>query len=120
MITTSPVTVLHGDFDVEGDANSMRALLFGLLADRAFPIVEHYRSDLYHDANWLRRYVTGPGVFFFAVRTSGTSIGDDERLVSLYNDHAYRVELVAHPRNDEAAKWNRWNVYITEMSNAVS
>ncbi len=61
------------------DEASVKALLFGHLANRAQPVVEHYRSDLYHDAMWLHEQVSGPTSFEWSCRQSGTHIGTDLR-----------------------------------------
>ena len=46
-----------GDFTKAVDTRSIRALLFGAMLDRAQSVVELYRSDLFHDALWIEKYV---------------------------------------------------------------
>jgi hypothetical protein len=75
---------------------SFRAHLFATLLDLAVPIVEHYRSDLFHDAGWVREHVTGnPLVFWFGARSTGTNLGTDSRLVIEFNDHVWRIEVLS-------------------------
>ena len=61
----------------------LRPRVFGILADIAWPVVNNYRSDLYHDAMWLNENLSVPDCFYFAVDKSGTSIGTASALVSL-------------------------------------
>lgn len=72
---------------------STRGQLFARLLDLAFPMVEHYKGDLYSDALWLGKYVDGPTVFFYGVRETGTHIGTDGDLIMPYNRVTYRVEV---------------------------
>lgn len=48
--------------------------LFGHLVDRTDGIVEHYRSDLYRDAQRLQKELTGPTRFWWVARTWGTTM----------------------------------------------
>jgi hypothetical protein len=89
--------------------DSVRALLFGQLADLAFPVIQHYRSDLYHDARWIRDHVDGPGEFYFAVCDYGTSIGTDRYAVAQRGGHLYHVQLT---RDDRGS----WFAIIDEVS----
>lgn len=50
------------------------AVLFGHLVDRTDGTVEHYRSDLYRDAQRLQKSLTGPCRFWFVARSWGTNI----------------------------------------------
>ncbi len=82
-------TFLRGN-DVT-DLNQVPALVFGHLADLCAPVLQAYRSDLYHDAMWLTEHVTGQAVsFFFAFTDSSTYIGDDEKLARM-RQHVYTV-----------------------------
>ena len=54
----------------------MLAKLFGELLQRAAPVVQHYHSDLFHDAEWLRANVNGPTHFHWMARLNGTQIAD--------------------------------------------
>jgi hypothetical protein len=83
---------LTGWFEQIND--SVRALLFGELLKRAQPI-EHYPSDLYHDAHWIAEHVTGAMTFYWAARTWGSDIGTDRDLVAAAaaGKVVYRVEL---------------------------
>ena len=82
--TDVPATVRDGLIRLTGwfdqINNSVRALLFGEMVTRCQP-VEHYPSDLYHDAQWIATNVKGPMTFYWAPRTWGTGIGTDRTLV---------------------------------------
>lgn len=75
--TIETVTLTNGEFDNDGEARSLRALLFGAMLDRAESVVKHYRSDLFHDALWIEKYVASEMAWFWMVRTYGTHIGTD-------------------------------------------
>ena len=81
--------------------------LFGELLKLAYPRVQHYHSDFYHDALWIKRYVTGEMEFYYGVREYGTHIGTDAHLISAHNDVAYKVSVV---REDRV-----WYVVIDEV-----
>lgn len=55
---------------------SIRAMLFSRMLDLAEGRIKHYSSDLFHDALWLERNITGPMGFDWIARESGTFIGD--------------------------------------------
>jgi len=95
---TTETVRLTGWMSFEDGATSIRALLFGALVDRAILVVQHYRSDLFHDALWIDEFVTGPTTFDYVVRESGTNLGESAKVwVSISAGDAakfYRVELV--------------------------
>lgn len=102
----------HGE---EGqDLSAVRATLFGELVKLAAPVIEHYHSDLFHDARWIEEHVDGaPMSFDFVARPCGTYIGVDveamrEALVLKPTDRAYRV-AITHDRLEVVAT-------ITELS----
>ncbi|MHB1784381.1 MAG: hypothetical protein ACYCTE_17170 [Acidimicrobiales bacterium] len=81
---------------VEEIEDSVRALLFGEMLCRAGG-VQHYRSDLFHDAQFLAR-LDGPATFYWATRQSGTIISRDKESVEvqarvLGADAIWRIEL---------------------------
>lgn len=67
--------------------------VFGHLVRLAAPVVQEFHSDLYRDAQWLPKNVTGPCEVDFVVRHSGTYLGIN------------------------GAKWNMARTYITSPSN---
>lgn len=75
----------------------VRALLFGQLVKRTWGVLEHYPSDLYHDAQWVRENVNGPTEFLFMARLNGTDIGDlaqvQERITGSEPRTLYHVAL---------------------------
>lgn len=89
----SSKVIAYGDTDLE----SIRARVHGELVKLASPVVQHYQSDLYHDASWLQKYLTEetvfPWAFFYGVRDTGTSIGTDLDLVRYSNTFVYRVTV---------------------------
>lgn len=122
-------TVRHflrsGDDDVSlsepngGAMTSVHALTFGHLADLAAPIVTRYRSDLFHDAQWIARNVTVSGaVFYFGCDESGTAIGLDGGPVACSRpSHVWRVELVATRDSDPVTpgRVRRFDLDVTPL-----
>lgn len=68
-------------------------LVFGELMNLAWPIVIHYRSDLYHDAEWLRDNLQVSVPFYYGVRDTGTDIWLAGVIGFKSNLHKYRCEL---------------------------
>ena len=89
-----------------GYGNPLPSLLWEALLERALPVVEHYRSDLYWDAQWLDKYVTGPEEFYFGVHKYGTHIGTDLELIKGYSDVTYHVTVTV-------TDTGRWEAVIT-------
>jgi hypothetical protein len=70
------------------------AAVFAELVTLSRPIVSHYLSDLYHDALWLSRNLTGSDTtFYYGLRETGTSIGFDADLVGAHNVALYRIRV---------------------------
>lgn len=90
----------------------VRSMLFGELVRRSAPHLQHYHSDLFHDADWLTKSLNGPMTFFWTVRTWGTHIHDDFDLalavLGVSSDVArfYRVDVVCE-RHDWSADFTR-------------
>ncbi len=104
--TTSQVIRLTGWGTFEELGSSIKALLFGHLVDKAIEDgVRVYRSDLFHDALWVDKHVTGECDFLWGTREYGTSIGmDDEAMraaLSVLGGKLYRVRLFA-----EKGEWH--------------
>jgi len=77
-------------------SNSILHGVFGEMVKRATPVIKFYHGDLFTDAEWLRRNVTGPTSFEFCVRTSGTGIGESAPITADLNEgnaFLYRVTL---------------------------
>lgn len=92
------------------EIQKLRIMTFGVLADIAFPVVEHYRSDMYHDVLWINEHVNGPIEFFYSVNGWGTNIGDSEEYVAS-REIGYHVVVTA-----EVLEWNtRWKVVATPI-----
>lgn len=93
-LRTLPVTFLHS-----GDHELSLPLLFGELVKLAQPIVEHYHSDLWHDAAWIREHIPtsmavgGAYAFVYGVRDTGTSIGEDLGLTLPYNSDVWSITV---------------------------
>jgi hypothetical protein len=86
------VTVLQYDNTIDDDVSAVRQLVFGHLLSIAAPIVQHYHSDLYHDAIWLSRHLSGPSMtFYWSVDDCGTQIGTDA--IGHNRREAYRVTV---------------------------
>jgi hypothetical protein len=97
-------------FENDGDYRLIepaKGLMFGKLVDLSIEVVQHYRSDYYHDAKWIQEHVDGPSTFYYGFREWGTSIGTDPKLVAYGNDKLFRVDLVLSE--------HEWFVVLTEM-----
>lgn len=83
----------HADRPTDADTASARrstlALLYGAMVDRA-GIIQHYRSDLYHDALWLDREIHDATTFWWAPYQSGTNIGH-------LGDDLFRAQRAVNP-----------------------
>lgn len=86
--------------------------VFAELLQLAQPVVEHYHSDLYHDAIWLKDNLPNlmDDGFYFGIRTHGTHIGTDRRLIQNYNAVTFhitfaRTDSLLHP----------WTMTITKV-----
>lgn len=85
----------------------VNSLLFGEMVRKAIPTLAHYHGDLFHDARWMERYVTGPTTFWWVHREWGTNIGDDGMMLQAVlnanrGEHvkAYRIEVTV-----EGGEW---------------
>lgn len=68
------------------------ALVFGELVKLTHPVLQGFRSDLYHDAMWLSERLKGDDVtFFYAFDDSGTQICSTEG--DLHRGHQYRIRV---------------------------
>lgn len=99
----------------DGCDDALRAALFGELVKCTHGLTQWYHSDLYHDARWVSRNVTGPMIFWYAARDLGASIGTDRDLVANIvgrGDRLWRVELAQETRSA------RWTVTFCEVARA--
>lgn len=79
--------------------------MLGLAKER----VNHYQSDLWHDALWINEYITGACSFDWVARESGTFIGMSASQCKLEDWEKavlYRLEIVENV--------DRWTLYIYE------
>jgi hypothetical protein len=105
--TIETVRLTNGDFKEEGEARSIRALLFGAMLDRAEPIVQHYRSDLYHDALWINEFIHGEFTWYWMLRQHGTHVGTDlSEAVKVFGRNDYNVYFKVTLVRDRTANWN--------------
>lgn len=80
----------NGNRDDQAAHDAVMCMLFGELVRHTVGIVEHYHSDLYRDAQRLRR-ITGPTRFWYVAREWGTNMmwptepGSDECLNEALN-----------------------------------
>jgi hypothetical protein len=110
-ITTAPGTIetvrlTQGSFDNQDEARSIRALLFGAMLDRAENVVQAYRSDLFHDALWLDKYVTGEFSWYWMLRRHGTHVGTDlQAAVDVFGRDNYNVYYKVSLTLDRLSRW---------------
>lgn len=98
-----------GDFDALRE--SLLPRIFGHMVQLATPVVEEFLGDLFHDAEWLRKNVTGPCSFGFMVRTSGTNLGESARIMGSIGAPGailYRLTVAMEDRQ-------RWSLTIEEL-----
>lgn len=93
----------YGSWD--NSSSTIKAVTFGVLVELAEGRMENYRSDLWHDALWIDREITGPITFEWVLRDWGTHIGDAAATFNYGNfggeAFKYRFEL-----EDNDGKWN--------------
>lgn len=90
------------------------AMLFGHLVQLAAPVVEHYHSDLFRDAQWLQAKVNGPRRFVWQAYECGTVIDDVNGSVhaaAVSVNPERRFYLVELTHDDGGA----WNVTISQL-----
>lgn len=110
---TTGVTVVHLGFCdpvKESWDGNIPQRVFGTLVQLATPVVEHYHSDLFHDARWVTEYLPFPVsnvlnlsplsqyTFYYGVRSTGTSIGTVRNLVEPFNTVTYRCTIAIEAR----------------------
>jgi hypothetical protein len=95
---TRTTAAIRTSGNTAADVDSMRAQLFGALVERAAPLVEHYHSDLFRDAQWLMEHLSGPLVFWFGADVCGTAIGTDRSLIRMSRRNSWLVVVEDHPR----------------------
>lgn len=90
------------------------ALLFGQMVQRTVGVVEHYHSDLFHDAQWVAKHVKGEMSFYWAPRTWGTYIGLDPTLVSHPSEGLvfYRVDV--HRKMRDGKPTGMWQATFSQ------
>ena len=87
-------------------ATESAAKLFEVLLDLSRPIVSHYQSDLYYDAQWLRvNFTEMPFEFVYGVRPYGTHIGPLSSLKTFQSMGASDLKLY-HIRVVVVSGWN--------------
>lgn len=100
-------------FSDETNGTSILAHLFGQMVKRATPVVHSYQGDLFHDAEWLRKYVTGECEFFWMVRECGTNLGESAIVQEEISSTEPRV--LYHVALRDANGRNKWEVTFTEV-----
>jgi hypothetical protein len=81
---------------------SLSARVFGYLAETAGPILEHYHSDLYHDARIIEQMVADwdsemPLEFFWSLNNTGTSLS--RTVISNPREYMFKCALWEEKRN---------------------
>lgn len=102
-VLTNTSTLVYGG-EWKDAESSIRAKVFGHMVELAQNRVNYYKSDLFHDALWLKGEMTGPMSFEWIARESGTHIGEVCRYVKDddWSDLArYRFEILG----DEKSRW---------------
>lgn len=98
--------------NTEGEVNTtVKALFFGELVKLASPHLEHYHSDLWHDAMAVGE-INGPASFFYSVNNTGTALlrfREDEPASVIKDwmktrEHSWKISLIKQERS-YGAKW---------------
>lgn len=79
------------------------ARAFGIMAETASPILEHYHSDLYHDAMFINRIVAEwdvdkPLVWMWSVNSTGTCFSSSLD-TSAHREYTFRCTLYTEDRS---------------------
>lgn len=93
------------------DSLTLQAAVFDVIAEISFPIIEQFRSDLFHDALWIRNTVNGPMSFYFSLNESGTYIYSEN--VGIRRKYMYRIDCNMDDRLE------KWTVTATKMEDAL-
>lgn len=94
IVNTTAEVIFRSNAPFEEYSNMIRSLVFERLVHLARPIVERNHSDLYHDALWLNKVLSGPMDFYYGVRPGGTCITRDLEIVEIIGSQTiYHVEL---------------------------
>jgi hypothetical protein len=79
----------------EDHRRSICAKLFGELVKLTSGTVEHYVSDLYHDAQWINKHIGGVCEFYYSFDNWGTAIGANmEDVQAMRADNLHKVSVV--------------------------
>lgn len=71
-----------------------KSKLFGELVKLSAPIVKHYVSDLYRDAQFVMADLNEEGEFFYGADEWGTAIGTEEKFIRYSrSDNVWRLEI---------------------------
>lgn len=81
--------------------SSTKSAVFGLLVKAAIPVLQHFHSDLFHDALFIEKFlVTTPTTFVYGVRDTGTDLASPltpetrERYISNLSEHNEKLFVV--------------------------
>jgi len=102
-----------GGFGADPAALGVDAHVFGALARLALPVIRHYHSDLYRDAQWLQVNLTADVAdgealtFWFVVRPNGTYIvqGTDELAAVLHTCRNQRIRVYSVAVVNRRGSW---------------
>lgn len=101
--------VCYGNWEMSH--TTIKSKTFGVLVELSESRITNYRSDLWHDALWIDKFVTGPTTFEWVVRDYGTHIGEAAEVYDIERHGAaikYRFEL-------ERSDLDKWELTIYEM-----
>lgn len=93
----------------------VNSLLFGEMVRQAQPTLRHYQGDLYHDAAWMARHVTGPTSFWWVHREWGTNIGGDFEIMLPAVLNANRGNDIVALRIDLVVEEGLWSADFTRL-----
>lgn len=109
-----------GFSDLNPSDDPVKAAVFGLMVRLAKQTVEHYESDLFHDAKWIEVRmalpVTAYEPFVFAFRDTGTDVRESsnvEGVASILRMNTFAYEL--HLQRSKGTSDSAWQLHVLRI-----
>jgi hypothetical protein len=106
---------------------NVKSALFGELVKIAQPVIELYQGDLFHDAIWIEKYITGPRNFYWGCDHAGTVLIAGDDVTPTNRDFAlgtrknvFSVHLIFEQNPYAKEVTGQWFVTITQIAGEIS